>query len=161
MAAGQYSRESWRVKWYWGLPKSPRMTPYAYTSASDPQQLPGQKRRERCAIQDVFRPVGTAHLNDVVSSLLPGCRSPIASLHLKTAEPDLFQRRENKATSPRSVNIPVLHLPDVLKDRRWGNLGRWSKWKWLWNNSVIPTLIWSLFMVKNHLYNSTAQSRVA
>lgn len=30
---------------------------------------------------------------------------------LRTAEPDLLQRREKKATSPHAVNVLVLHLP--------------------------------------------------
>lgn len=45
---------------------------------------------------------------DVGSSLPPDCSSPHP---LRTAEPDLLQRREKKATSPHAVNVLVLHLP--------------------------------------------------
>ena len=88
---------------------------------------------------------------DVGSSLPPDCSSPHP---LRTAEPDLLQRREKKATSPHAVNVLVLHLPtqcsqgqempSALKGRRWGNPGRWSRRKCL-------RPMWSLFMVKTAL----------
>ena len=51
--------------------------------------------------------------------LLHVCSSPVTLLHLNTAKLNLQKRKEEKATSARGVDILALHLPDVLKDRRW------------------------------------------
>ena len=136
-------------KWCWGLPVSPRMTARAHTAASDPRQpqthgslvgLPG--RRGETFARRMYSDQWGVLISMVWFPLCsPTAVPPSPLLHLRAAKPDLLQRREEKATSPRAVNIRALHLPSVLKDRRWGNPSGWSRWKCPWP-------IWSLSMVK-------------
>lgn len=140
----RFSRECWKMEMMSSplSPTSARMTPYAYSAASDPRQLQESSRQRRGLVHT--RCIQT---NEIHSShwcgfpLLHACSSLIPLLYLKTAKLNLLKRKEEKATWTHGVDILALPLPDVLKDRRWGNPNRWSRWKCLWP-------IWSLFMVK-------------